>query len=89
MAATKAEVLDALAPILTALHADGAELEVDAVSDEAVDLRLVLTSARCAECVLPRPMLEGMMLDALGSRFPAIDTVRLVDPRESGDLAFD
>jgi len=48
----------------------------------AVRLRLVLEGAECRECVLPRPMLEQIVTDALRTVVPDAGTVSISDPRE-------
>ena len=66
------------------LGPDGATIAVEAW-DEAtgcLSLRLELESAECAECVVPHPMLDTLLLDALRSHAPAIRSIVLDDPRE-------
>ena len=45
-------------------------------------LRLRLEAANCAECVLPRAMLEGVATGMLQRSVPGITGVSIDDPRE-------
>lgn len=77
--------LDAgLAAVAGFLGPDGASVRVlgwDAAAG-TLSLRLELESAECAECVLPRPMLDRLLLDALRAHAPEVDAVSVEDPRE-------
>jgi hypothetical protein len=48
-----------------------------------VRLRLVLDTAECAECVIPRKFLETVALDMMRRDLPGVVAVRISDPRES------
>ncbi|HSO95571.1 MAG TPA: hypothetical protein VLV81_05985 [Acidimicrobiia bacterium] len=79
--------LDAgLAAVDGFLGPDGASVTVDGWDTETgrLDLRLVLESPACAECVVPRPMLDRLLLDALRRHVSAVRAITLVDPREAG-----
>ena len=65
-----------LSPVRDILQADGGDIELVAFDGTTADLRLVLESAECADCVLPRPMLEDVAAKLLGV------PVRIDDPRE-------
>jgi hypothetical protein len=75
--------LDAVAEFL---GPDGARVHVEGWEPDAghLRLRLELESAGCAECVLPRPMLDRMLLTTLREHAPAVRTLHVDDPRESG-----
>jgi hypothetical protein len=68
------------------LGPDGAKVAVEAWDAETgrLSLRLVLESADCAECVVPRPTLDTLLLDTLRRHAPVVRVIALVDPRESG-----
>jgi hypothetical protein len=68
------------------LGPDGATVIVEGWDADSgrVALRLVLESAECAECVVPRPTLDSLLLDTLRRHAPAVRALALVDPRESG-----
>ena len=67
------------------LGPDGATVVVEGWDADSgrVSLRLVLESAESAECVVPRPTLDTLLLDTLHRHSPAVRAVALVDPRES------
>jgi hypothetical protein len=79
--------LDAgLAAVDELLGPDGARLAVlrwDAPTG-TLAARLELDSAECAACVVPRPMLDTLVLRALRRHAPAVRAVALDDPREEG-----
>lgn len=66
------------------VRADGARFELTepAGDDTVLRVRLVLTTGACAECVLPRPMLEAIAGDRLRQMFPGGPGVEIDDPRE-------
>jgi hypothetical protein len=53
-----------LAPILTALASDGAELRMGAITESTLRLHLDTTNA-CEECVISDEMLEDIVLGHL------------------------
>lgn len=73
-----------LAAIEGFLGPDGARVTVEGWDADAgrLSLRLVLESPDCAECVVPRPTLDTLLLDTLRRHAPAIRAIGLVDPRE-------
>ncbi len=64
------------------LRADGADLAVESHVDGAVELRLVLSTAGCEDCVMPRPHLERVALDVFEHAGTGVRTVTVIDPRE-------
>jgi predicted aspartyl protease len=62
-----------LVPVREVLQSDG----------DTARLRLVLETAGCAECVLPRPMLEAIALQMMQPLVPGLSAVAIDDPRES------
>lgn len=66
------------------LGPDGASIVVERWDDTSghLSVRLVLETADCAECVVPRPVLDTLLLDTLRRHAPAIRAVDLDDPRE-------
>jgi hypothetical protein len=73
--------LDAVAGFL---GPDGAHVVVEGWEPDPgrLVLRLELDSAECAECVVPRPMLDRLLLDTLRRHAPTIRVVALDDPRD-------
>jgi Fe-S cluster biogenesis protein NfuA len=63
---------------------DGGDLELASFDAESgsVTLRLILEGANCAECVLPRPMLEEVAVGVLRRAAPAVTSLTIEDPRE-------
>jgi hypothetical protein len=75
-------VASELAALADALRADGADLSLDGVDAGTARVRLLLGEGTCADCVLPRPHLESVLLDVLSKADPGIEAVELIDPRE-------
>lgn len=73
----------ALGTVRSVLQADGADVELVAVEGDAAHLRLVLVDANCAECVLPRGLLQDVALQMLRADLPALAAVEIDDPREA------
>lgn len=65
-----------LSPVRDILQADGGDIELVSFDGGTAELRLVLETAECAECVLPKPMLEDVAAKLLGVK------VKIDDPRE-------
>ena len=79
-------VVDAgLAPVRAILQGDGGDIEFLSVDGDTVVLRLIIEDANCAECVLPRDMLEMVALDVMMPSVPGLMHVRIEDPRETGE----
>jgi Fe-S cluster biogenesis protein NfuA len=79
-------VNDAIAELAPILQADGADLvlvEADAATSR-IEVRLEVTDATCAECVLPGPLLEQVICDAIARRVPTEFELVLRDPRVAG-----
>ena len=78
------EVRTALVEVAALVQADGADIELVSVdtASGAVALRLVLESANCAECVLPRAMLEGVAIGMLQRSVPGVAGLSIDDPRD-------
>ena len=65
------------------VQADGADMRLLGVDDAGiVSLELILEGASCAECVLPRGLLEQIVLDMLMKKTNAVAGVTIKDPRE-------
>ena len=71
-----------LSPVRDILQADGADIELMSHDGATAHLRLILTGARCAECVLPRPILETIALKLLQPATPDLTAVVIDDPRQ-------
>lgn len=73
----------ALAGVRELVAADGGDIFVAATSADAVRLTLVLETAACAECVMPRSFLETVALDMMRPVLPELTAVVVDDPREA------
>lgn len=73
-----------ITPVREMLQADGIDAELVGSDDTTgtARLRLVIDDAECAECVLPRPILETLALKLLKSANPTVTAVQIDDPRE-------
>lgn len=69
------------------LQADGADVELAGIEGGTLRFTLLLADARCAECVVPRPLLEAVALQLLQPLVPGLAAVAIHDPREGGDAA--
>lgn len=78
-----ATVTAGLAPVRAVLQSDGGDIEVVGVEGDTARLRLILETAGCAECVLPRPMLETIALQMMQPLVPGLSAVAIDDPREA------
>lgn len=76
----------ALAELQAVVRADGGDLVVMRHEAEAVDLRLVVETAHCVECIMPRPFLEQVALNMFERAGAAVNEVHIDDPRESPDF---
>lgn len=72
----------ALAPVRELIEADGGRVELVATTADVIRIRLVLDTAECAECVMPKPFLQQVALDLLADRVPELSAVEIDDPRE-------
>jgi len=77
------EVVAGLAPVQEMIRLDGGDLVLVDVEESTAHLRLVVEGANCAECVLPRSLLEGVALEMMQPLVPGLTAVAIDDPRES------
>jgi len=74
---TGADALDAaLSDLRTQLERDGFTAEWD-VADDVVSFRVVATDAACAECLVPKMVMEAMLDDAVDGTGFTLGEVRL------------
>ena len=71
----------ALAPVRDLIEADGGKVELVDTATDSIHIRLVLDTAECAECVMPKPFLQQVALDMLRADIPELATVEIDDPR--------
>lgn len=72
----------AVAGVRALVGADGGDVVVAETDDDSVRLTLVLDTAECAECVMPRQFLETVAFDMMKPSLPALTRVVIDDPRE-------
>jgi Fe-S cluster biogenesis protein NfuA len=77
------EVVAGLAPVQEMIRLDGGDIVLVDVEESTAHLRLVVEGANCAECVLPRSLLEGVALEMMQPLVPGLTAVAIDDPRES------
>ena len=77
------EVVAGLAPVQEMIRLDGGDIVLVDVDESTAHLRLVVEGANCAECVLPRSLLEGVALQMMQPLVPGLTAVAIDDPRES------
>ncbi|MBL7491429.1 NifU family protein [Frankia sp. AgB1.9] len=77
------DVAGALEGVRNLIQPDGGDFELVSVDGATgqVRIRLLLSDANCAACILPRPALESVALAVLGRRLPAVKSVIVDDPR--------
>jgi hypothetical protein len=81
-----AAVTAALDEVRGLVSPDGGDVELTGVDGTTVRLRLVLETAHCIECVMPRPFLEHVALDVFRRNGAEADAVSIDDPREHPDF---
>ena len=74
----------ALAQVQALVEADSSRFHLDGVAaDGTVRLTLEITDEACAECVMPRDLLEQTATRVLQASVPAVRRVAITDPRVS------
>jgi hypothetical protein len=68
------------------VQADGADMTVTGIDGSTVSLRLVVETASCVECVMPREILEQVALNIFQRNGVGADAVVIDDPREHPDF---
>ena len=79
-------VIAALDEVRGLVSADGGDVELEGVDGATVRLRLVLETAHCVECVMPRPFLEQVSLGVFQRIGVPSDAVAIDDPRDHTDF---
>lgn len=81
---TQSDVDKGVAEIRSVISADGGDVALESADLESgtIDLRLILESAHCQECVLPRRFLERVATDLFAKATSARATISIDDPRE-------
>jgi Fe-S cluster biogenesis protein NfuA len=71
----------ALDGVRALVREDGSDLRLLGVDDGIVRLRLEIEDASCADCVMPRDVLEQVAQRLLSSSVPSVRRVEILDPR--------
>ena len=79
-------VVAALDEVRGLVTPDGGDVQLAGVDGDTVNLRLVLETAHCVECVMPRPFLEQVALGVFQRNGVDAATVAIDDPREHPDF---
>ena len=84
MSASAADLAAEVDALRRLMQPDGADLEVIAIDPASgrVELRLILEGASCADCVMPRDLLEAVFRDRLRRTVGSVTAVTVDDPRE-------
>jgi len=72
----------ALAGIRDMLAADGYDMSLRALGTDTLAVDILAGSAACAECLVPKNIMSGILRDALGSSAP-VAQIQLSYPAES------
>ena len=72
-----------LVDVRALVAADGGDLVLTATDGGTAHLALILETAECRECVMPRSFLEQVALDMLTPTVPGLVGVSVDDPRET------
>ncbi len=64
------------------IQADGGDMTVSSFDGTTVNINLLLATASCVECVMPRPFLERVALDIFRNNGADVAAVVVDDPRE-------
>ena len=73
----------ALADLQASLQADGADLKFEGIHAGVATVRLVVGPETCLECIVPKPILESVVLVALKKHDDSITSIKMIDPRLS------
>jgi hypothetical protein len=76
----EANLMPGYSDLRQALQADGADLEMEGVTDGVATIRLILGPEACLECIMPKDTLEKMLLVSL-RQADDVSSVDLLDPR--------
>jgi hypothetical protein len=77
---TNAEVTQRLSSITAVLAADGYLMTVDGPSDGRLTARIEATPEACAECLVPKQVLGGLLAQAIGDASLGEDAIDLRYP---------
>ena len=73
----------ALAGLRKGLRSDGADLVVNSLSDDCIELSLILQDNTCMECIVDPELLLTIVRTTLGKAVPNLPKIVFHDPRSS------
>ena len=73
----------ALEGLRKGLRSDGSDLVVNNLSDDSIELSLILQEDACLECIVSNDILLVMVRRALSKVMPTVPRIVLHDPRNS------
>ncbi len=77
------EIEKALEGVRKGLRSDGADLVVKSLSNDCIELNLVLGDNACLECIVSNDILQAMVRRALGKVVATVPRIVLHDPRSA------
>lgn len=85
----EAQLRSAFDELTELVRPDGGDIEITGMdaAPGTVRARLLIDSAECAECILPRHLLEEIVTGRLRRSVPGVQTVSIDDPREGAGFA--
>lgn len=85
----EAQLRSALDELSELVRPDGGDIEITGMdaATGTVRGRLLIDSAECADCILPRHLLEEIVTGRLRRSVPGVQTVSIDDPREGDGFA--
>jgi Fe-S cluster biogenesis protein NfuA len=85
----EAQLRSALDELSELVRPDGGDIEITGMdaATGTVRARLLIDSAECADCILPRHLLEEIVTGRLRRSVPGVQTVSIDDPREGDGFA--
>jgi Fe-S cluster biogenesis protein NfuA len=85
----EAQLRSALDELSALVRPDGGDIQITGMdaATGTVRARLLIDSAECADCILPRHLLEEIVTGRLRRSVPGVQTVSIDDPREGDGSA--
>jgi hypothetical protein len=75
------DLMPALGDLQQALQADGADMQVEGLDAGVATIRLILGPDACLDCIMPKDVLEKILLASIRKSKPDVTAVTLIDPR--------
>jgi hypothetical protein len=75
----EAKVNDVLDEVSRTMLDDGMELRLESITNGVASVHLVIDPETCKDCVVPKEMIERILLGRLRESAPSLHTVRLIE----------